>query len=59
MQQQPYVDFQEVLNERLNTPEAKQRYEQKRRIFDFEVEFNKQLQKAGIEGYAVRVEKDD
>jgi len=51
--------FDDFLSEHLKSPEAKIRYEHKKKLFDFEVKFNKELQEAGIEGYIVRVEEDE
>ena len=53
------VDFQEILDKHLSTPADRERYEHKKKLFDFEVKFNKELQKAGFEGYVVRVEEDE
>jgi hypothetical protein len=54
-----FIKFDDVLTKHLNTPEAVARYEYKKKIFDLEVKFNKELQKAGINGYVVRVEEDE
>ena len=59
MQSDCCVDFQDFLDKHLATPADRERYEYKKKIFDFELKFNEELQKAGINGYVVRVEEDD
>jgi hypothetical protein len=53
------VDFQDFLDEHLESSEAKKRYEFTKKLFNFEVKFNKELQNAGIEGYRVVVLEDE
>ena len=54
-----FIKFEDFLDKHLSTPEAKKRYEFTKKIFNFELKFNEELQKAGIKGYAVRIEEDD
>ena len=57
MQDQPYVDFQDFLEEKKQDPEFQERYAKKKEIFEIELQFNEMLRKMGREDLFVDVKE--
>ena len=55
--EQPYLDFQDFLDEQKNDPEFQKRYERKKTIFELELQFNEMLRKMGRDDLFVDVKE--